>query len=317
MKLKKLLGDFLPAPLRRFWVVSDLQQKDPGLATLCMTTAVDDFTSLRTPVDAVFYLGDSTEGTVLEHLQAMAEMQVEQFARVDAPVYYVMGNHEFDYHRWAEGASGLTIPMRETILRHPQWHTTASPLDWTLEADFGDFFVFLLSDRCDPDDPTWVTSHCGLRDVANARPTDHDFAPDIAAVRARLQALGKPTFTMSHYAFPGGNRDGEGPLQQALLPLPSHVLAHFYGHSHIGDAHWGGKNVFRQVSTVNDSAISQFDVASLEHIRGSAVRSAIVEWYGGQDFGVFFRNHSASKWEKIHVETPPPGGQVAWHPQPR
>lgn len=290
---------FLREPQRRIWVFSDLQQSDPVNAEKCMHIGVEDFLSLKIGVDAVCYLGDSTEGCVLEHLEEMADMQVRELARIDAPIYYVMGNHEFDYHRWSnEGAGALTIPMRSRILRESQWHTTASPLDWCLTADLGGLELVLLSDRCDPDNRTWVTTHCDQRNISGAPMGTHDFDADAEVLRRSLAAIDKPFFTFSHYAFPGGNRDDEGPLQAMLLPLPQNALAHFYGHSHIGDAVWGKRNLYRQISTVNDSAITQFDIASLEDMRGSAIRSAVIEWYGGRSFGVFFRNHSSHLWEK-------------------
>ena len=113
---------------RRFWVFSDLQQHDPANARRCMHAGVEDFLSLRLPVDAACYLGDSTEGTDLGHLREMADMQVEALARVDAPVWYVMGNHEFDFQRWSDPppTGRVAIPMRERILGEKQWHTTAS-----------------------------------------------------------------------------------------------------------------------------------------------------------------------------------------------
>lgn len=297
-----ILDSLHRATRRRFWIFSDLQQSDPANAFKCMHTGVSDFISLSIPIDAICYLGDSTEGTDLARLREMADMQVAELSRVDAPVYYVMGNHEMDYHRHADKYPELTLPMRERILREPKWHTTASPLDWALTVDFGDMSIILLSDRCDPAEPSWVTSHCGIRKIDDVPQANHDFTPDIDALRERLLALDKPVFTMSHYSFPGGNRDAEGPLQAELLPLPETVAAHFYGHSHIGDKAWGRENLFRQVSTVNGSRISQFDIASLENRRGTAVRSALLEWYGGRSFGVFFRNHSDKSWEKIHLE---------------
>ena len=65
--------------------------------------------------------------------------------------------------------------------------------------------------------------------------------------------------------------------------------------------HAGGKDCLRQVSGVDGSALTQFDVASLENRRGNAVRSAVVEWYGGAAYGVFFRDHSARRWEKAFL----------------
>ena len=45
----------------------------------------------------------------------------------------------------------------------------------------------------------------------------------------------------------------------------------------------------------------QVDVASLESGRGSAIRSAIVEWYDTHEIGVFFRNHSRHCWDDLLV----------------
>ena len=292
----------IPAPSarRRFWVFSDLQQSDPVNARRCMTVGVDDFLSLGIRVDAVCYLGDSTEGADLAHLREMADMQVEQMSRVDAPVWYVMGNHEFDYHRelFRRGETGgrVAIPKRERILGEPQWRTTASVRDWELVADFGDMALFLLSDHAD-ETGAWWTTHGVVHGLPEGAPDPH--GDEASTLRGRIAALGKPVLTMSHYGFPGGNR--EAPLQEGLLPLPRNVVAHFYGHSHIGDAVWGRQNLWRQVSGIDDSPVAQFDIASLENRRGSAVRSAIVEWYGGLRYGVFFRNHTLGEWERTYV----------------
>lgn len=294
---------FHPVPLRRFWVFSDLQQSDPVNARYCMHTGVDDFLSLGIPVDAVCYLGDSTEGCKIEHLEEMADMQVKALARVDAPVYYAMGNHEFDYHRWCEGAGSLTIPMRARILKENQWHTTASPGDWSFSKDFGDIVLFFLSDRAEPELGRWCSTHCYHLNVPEEVVTEHDHAADAERVRAEMAAIDKCFFTFSHYSFHGGNRDTEGEIQQMLLPLPAHHIAHFYGHSHTGDRVWGKQNCFRQISTINDTPTTQFDIASLENKRGNAVRSAIVEWYGGHSYGVYFRDHSRKCWEKSFTES--------------
>lgn len=306
MKFHSVFSNFSPEPIHRFWVFSDLQQSDPVNAERCMHTGVEDFISLGLDIDGACYLGDSTEGRNKAHLEEMADMQVRELARVDAPVFYVMGNHEFDFHRWNGTPGDLTIPMRERIIREPQWHTTESPLDWTFTSDLGDLVLFFLSDRCDPKDPTWVTTHCGAQDVAGCEMSPHDFEADAEVVRKQLAAIDKPFFSFSHYGFPGGNRDGEGTLQAMLLPFPEQHVSHFYGHSHIGDKQWGKQDVYRQISTIDDSATTQFDIASLENLRGSAIRSAIVEWYGGHSFGVFFRNHTRASWDKCLIERRPP-----------
>ena len=296
---ERIAGEMVKTARRRFWVFSDLQQSDPENARRCMHASVEDFLSLGLPVDAACYLGDATESAVLPHLREMADMQVEALARVDAPVWYVMGNHEFDRQRWSTPppSGRVEIPMRERILSEPQWHTTASVRDWLLVADFGDVALALFSDHAAPDG-SWISVHGGACDASGARiPHPDPEAP--ARARAAIAALGKPVFTMSHYAFPGGNRASE--LMGLLRPLPGNVVAHFYGHCHVGDFKWGGQDCLRQISGVDGSALTQFDVASLENRRGNAVRSAILEWYGGSSYGVFFRNHTERRWEKMFV----------------
>ena len=287
--------------LRRFWLFSDLQQSDPRQAERCMYVGVDDFLSLDLPIDAVCYLGDSTEGSRLAHLEEMAEMQVQALSRVDAPIYYALGNHEFDYHRNIDGPGKLTIPMRDRALREKQWHLAPDISDWSFSADFGDMALVLLTDHADPAG-RWCTTHSYHHDVPPDVHTGHDHDADAVAVRKRMEAIGKPFFTFSHYSFCGGNRDDEGDLQDKILPLPPEHVAHFYGHCHIGDRAWGGKNYLRQISTINETGTTQFDIASFEDVRGTAVRSAILEWYGGHAFGVFFRDHSRHLWEKAHFE---------------
>ena len=292
----------LPAPIHRFWVFSDLQQSDPDNARYCMTTGVDDFLSLRLPVDAVCYLGDSTEGIVRAHLEEMTEMQIRQLARVDAPIYYAMGNHEFDLFRYsgipAEKREKVEVIIRDRVLRNSQWHVAASLRDWTFQTDFGDLVLFFFSDHADLAG-AWCVTHGYVQDLRPGAPDPYEGDEEIAPVRDALAAIDRPFFTFSHYSFSGGNR--VAPIQSRLLPLPPNAIAHFYGHSHIGDRYWGKQDVYRQISGIDNSDITQFDIASLENRRGSAVRSAILEWYGGHRYGVFFRNHTAGKWEKAFL----------------
>ncbi len=298
----------LPEPLHRFWVFSDLQQSDPANARYCMTTGVDDFLSLRLPVDAVCYLGDSTEGIVTAHLEEMTEMQVRQLARVDAPVFYAMGNHEFDLFRYsgvpAEERKGVRVVIRERVLHEPQWHVAPTIRDWTFQEDFDDLSLLFFTDHADPGG-AWCTTHGYTQDLRPGTPDPYAEGDDteIAPVRDKLAAIDRPFFTFSHYSFSGGNR--VAPIQSRLLPLPANAIAHFYGHSHIGDRYWGKQDVYRQISGIDNSDVTQFDIASLENRRGSAVRSAILEWYGGHRYGVFFRNHSAGVWEKAFLSLEP------------
>lgn len=289
-------------PLHRFWVFSDLQQSDPRSATYCMETAVGDFLSLGLGIDAMCYLGDSTEGATLSHLEDMADMQVRLLAKIDAPVYYAMGNHEFDFHRHHNVGSPVRIPMRDRIIGEPQWHTSDSLLDWTFQADFGEMTLVFITDRADPVAGKWCTTHCYHHNLTGDDGGEHDHAPDAEAARDSMAAIGKPFFTFSHYSFKGGNRDFEGDLQEMLRPLPPEHVAHFYGHSHVGDHVWGREHFLRQISTITETPTTQFDIASLEGFRGNTIRSAVLEWYGGRSFGVFFRDHLHHLWEKTYFE---------------
>lgn len=313
-----------PEAKARFWVLSDLQQSDPVHAEFCMHEGVKDFLSLKLPVDAVCYLGDSTEGTNLRHLETMADMQVRELAKVDAPIYYTMGNHEFDYHRRMDPPGTLTIPILDRIRGERQWHVAPKVDEWMFRAEANGVGLVFFTDHAAPDGSWWTTHgwpqtrekfgwHPYFSEVqavqsgpyAEALACGTPTTPEgclANACKNEMRRIDQPFFTFSHYSFPGGNRDDEGPLPKALLPLPKNCVAHFYGHSHCGDHMWGRHNFFRQISTVNESAITQFDVASLENRRGNTVRSAIVEWYGGHAYGVYFRDHLAHAWAKSYVQ---------------
>src|SRR5437762_1995727 len=98
-----MIGDLLqslrPHVLHRAWVISDLQQAMPANARRCLTAAVEDFRSLRLPIEQIWYLGDALEEANLAHLEEMAAMQVEMLGSFGAPLKYVLGNHDFDYLR--------------------------------------------------------------------------------------------------------------------------------------------------------------------------------------------------------------------------
>ena len=110
-----------------------------------------------------------------------------------------------------------------------------------------------------------------------------------------IAALGKPVLTLSHYSYAGGNR--AAPLFDRFLPVAGNVRMHFYGHAHIGDEVWAGKDCHRKIAAVDGQPLMQINVASLENYRGTAVRSVIVEWYDTQEIGVLFRNHSGHCWD--------------------
>ena len=176
MILDQVIAAVSPKVVRRVWIVSDLQQRYPDRATHCMTRAADDFVSLGLPCDAVCYLGDAVEGGNIEFLMDMSRMQQEQFARVDAPVYYVLGNHDFDYfaeHR--ETLSRMELPFFEYMQKQPQWHTQADIRDMCFTADLGPFVLCFLTDHADPAG-RWYTTHGEIRGDASLYPyTETDY----------------------------------------------------------------------------------------------------------------------------------------------
>lgn len=76
----------------RIWVHSDLQLAEPEEAEIILSTAVDDLLELGIALDAVWCLGDAHCGTNETALQKVAAINIAQLQRLQAPVYYVMGN---------------------------------------------------------------------------------------------------------------------------------------------------------------------------------------------------------------------------------
>ena len=278
----------------RIWFISDLQQSIPENAARCMRQGIQDFRQLNLECDRIIYLGDAVEGANLGHLEDMTEMQVKNLKDLDIPVRYVIGNHDFDYfRRYRESLAGVSLPFYETIKEVPGWKATASIEDFCFIEEFDDFALVYLSDHAAMDG-SWFTIHGKVFGDSSLYPYDDAFFEEL---RAKIADLNKPVFTASHYAFPGGNRPS--PLLERLLPLPDNVKTHFYGHAHIGDKVWVGKDCYRKISYVDDHNIPQIDVASFENIRGNAVRSVFFEIYQKGGYGILFRNHTLAKWEEV------------------
>ena len=184
--LDKVIAAASAQAVRRVWIVSDLQQQYPQRATHCMTRAVDDFLSLRMPCDAVCYLGDAVEGHDPGFLMEMAWMQREQLSRVQAPVYYVLGNHDFDYFAYHERTlSGMRLPFWEFVRPLPQWHTQETLSDLYYTADLGEFALCFLTDHADAAG-RWYTTHGEIRGDSTLYPYTPD---DYRAVMAQVAGL--------------------------------------------------------------------------------------------------------------------------------
>jgi len=285
--------------LVRLWIITDLQQRIPERAEYCMTRAVEDFLSLELPVDAVCYLGDSVEGNDLGFIRTMTDMQIDRLSRVSAPKYYVVGNHDYEYFRYHQKHSGLaklTLPFYEAVRALPDWHVQDAFDTFCFTEDFGPFAAWFFPDHGDPAG-AWHTTNGEV--WGDARRYIYDDAA-YAAVREAIAACPKPVFTFSHYAFPGGNR--ESPLLGRFLPLPQNVRMHFYGHAHIGDSYWAGKDCYRKLSAVDGQPIVQVNCSSLENFRGSAIRSVFLEYYADGDIAVLFRNHTLRRWDEWFLQ---------------
>ena len=279
----------------RVWVLSDLQQAIPAEARRCLTTALEDFRSLELPVEQIWYLGDAVEGARLDHLEEMAAMQVEAFSSFRVPLRYVLGNHDFDLLTKDRGQSGRTAIFRDAVLKVPTWRTTDSIESFYFIDRIGEFTVAFFSDHADPQG-RWISTHGTVHGEQRLYPHN---AEAYQRVRDELASVRGPVITCSHYAFAGGNRPSG--LHDLMLPLPENVRLHLYGHAHIGDAVWAGKDLYRKIAAVDDHPIIQCDIASLEDGRGSATRSMILEIYRDRSLGLFFRNHSARRWEEVLV----------------
>jgi hypothetical protein len=279
----------------RVWVISDLQQSIPAEARRCLTTAVEDFRSLDLPIEQIWYLGDAVEGARLDHLEEMAAMQVEVLAAFGVPVRYVLGNHDFDLLRLDPGRKERRAVFRDAVLRMPGWRTTDSLESFYFFDRIGEFTVAFFSDHADPRG-RWFSTHGLIHGDAGAYPHD---AMAYRRVRDEIAAAPGPVIACSHYAFAGGNRPSA--LHDLMLPLPANIRLHLYGHAHIGDAAWAGKDLYRKIACVDHQPIVQCDIASLEDGRGSATRSMVLEIYANRSLGLFFRNHSTRRWEESLV----------------
>lgn len=278
-----------PHVTERVWLISDLQQSVPRLAERSLMTAYEDFCALALPCDQIWYLGDSVEGANHAFLDEMVKMQQSVFEAIDAPLSYVLGNHDMDPMR--DGGAPY-LPFREMVLAHPTWHTTQQMEDFYFWGRLGARDVLFFSDHC-ARDGAWHACHGNVYGDAAAYPHTKDVRD---ALCAELAAKPREVLTAGHYAFPGGNRATA--YMASFLPLPPSTRLHVYGHAHIGDRTWAGKDWGRQISGIDDSAITQVNVSSLEHGRGNAIRSAFLECCDDGTLAIWFRNHEARAWEK-------------------
>lgn len=280
----------------RVWLFSDLQQSDPVHAEYCLTTAVNDFKKLDMECDYIWYLGDAVEGSHAEHLKEMVQMQLDLLRPLKTPLRFVLGNHDFDY-LWANKEEGKELPVYfyDAVREVPGWKSIDSLDSFYFTEDIGDYKIVFLSDHGDRNGE-WISTHGRVRGDKEKYPHTDD---DYLALKKEIEMSSKRIITVSHGAFPGGNRPFQ--LWGKLLPLPDHVKVHFYGHSHMGDGVFGKEHVYRKVSYVDFAKIPQINVSSLENRRGDEIRSVFLEIYENDTIGIYFRDHGKESWADVYM----------------
>jgi calcineurin-like phosphoesterase family protein len=270
-------------PHTRIWVHSDLQLARPAEAEEVLTRAVDDMLQLSLPLDAVWCLGDAICHTDEAALDEVARINMAQLRRLNAPVYYVMGNHEMDL-------------MNKGIARFPLWERAAQDGQWRVGAledfyfweEFGNFMVVFMGDHA-ARDGSWWTSH----GYANGQSYSHTVM-QYEALRRRMERFSGPVIIASHYAFPGGQRPA--PLMERLLPLPSNVVLHLHGHAHIGDLVWNKENPWKRANPITGDARHQYNISALETARSAGSHSALLELYPDSTVSLHIRCHLREEW---------------------
>lgn len=277
------------APIARIWVHSDLQLAKPEQAEVTLATAVDDLLELAIPLDAVWCLGDAHCGCNETELDAVAKINIAQLRRLNAPVYYVMGNHEMDLI-----AGGVQrLPLHELASRDAKWHTAALD-EFYFCAQFGEFLVVFMGDHA-ATDGSWWTQHS----YANGENYPH--TPDsYQNLRQLMQEHSGPVIIASHYALPGGQRPG--PLMEQLLPLPENVVVHLHGHAHIGDLVWNKERPWQRENPITGDSRKQFNISALESVRSPGSHSALLELYANGAVALNIRCHLKKQWiEKFFI----------------
>jgi calcineurin-like phosphoesterase family protein len=274
-------------PLARIWVHSDLQLAQPAQAEDVLTRAVDDMLHLGLPLDAVWCLGDAICHTDEAALDEVAQINQAQLRRLNAPVYYVLGNHEMDL----KGSGVHRFPLHERAVHDPQWHI-ADLEEFFFCAEFGGFLVVFMGDHA-AHDGSWWTSH----GYANGEAYPHT-VDQYDALRRRMAEYSGPVIIASHYALPGGQRPA--PLMERLLPLPKNVVLHLHGHAHIGDLVWNKEFPWRRANPITDDERLQYNISALETLRSAGSHSALLELHEDATVSLRIRDHLERTWvEKL------------------
>lgn len=246
------------------WVFSDLQFLQAGSDGMALQNAVDDILEQALPLRSVWLLGDIAYGVNSENLQKATAVIPKQLSRINAPVYYILGNHEIDYF-WQTQI--VTPPLYGQVRGNSQWRVPE--LDsFHFSETFDETLVVFMGDHI-AQDGKWASSSGDCRS---------EFYPwsgaDYQRLRQQMAAHDGPVVIASHYALPGGQRPSK--LLRHLLPLPENVKTHLHGHAHIGDLIWNKECPWQRDNPVEGSTIRQFNISALEPERSPGSHSAIL-----------------------------------------
>jgi hypothetical protein len=275
------------------WVHSDLQLGNPELAEKVFTAAVDDVLSLGLKLDAAACLGDALVGKVLPSLEAVAQVCIRQMARLNIPVCYVLGNHEQDLRR--DGP--LRWPLYELAQQNPNWHVLTKLDDFFFARKICGTLVVFMGDHAGQ---TWLSTHGTIQGEKEAYP----YSPaDYQALRDAIAKYPGPVVTLSHYAYPGGQRPSA--LQGHMLPLPNNVWTHLYGHAHIGDLVHNKERPYQRDNPIDGQPLRQFNISALETARSAGSHSAFLKFDNGEPVEIRIRCHQQKQWtETFPIQKP-------------
>ncbi len=267
------------------WIHSDLQLSKPALADRVLADAVDDILSLDLNLSAAFCLGDALCGKSEPDLNAVAQATLRHNTRLGIPICYVMGNHEQDLRR-----AGINhYPLFEIAQSTPNWHTLENLSDFYFARRIFGTLVVFMGDHAGPD---WWTSH---GNVEGPFPNHYPHtSSDYKVLRDAIAAHGGPAITVSHYSYPGGQRPSR--LQGEMLPLPSNLLTHCYGHAHIGDLVWNKEFPWLRDNPVTGQPLRQFNISALETDRSPGSHSAILDFDTRGPKTLRIRCHQSKQW---------------------
>lgn len=246
------------------WVFSDLQFLQAGSDGMPLQNAVDDILEQGLPLRSVWLLGDIAYGTNAANLREATIVIPKQLARINAPVYYILGNHEIDCF-WHTQI--VMPPLYGQVRDNDQWHVPELDQFYFTET-FDETLVVFMGDHI-AKDGRWATS--GGDCASEFYPYS---ASDYQQLRKTIVAHDGPVITASHYSLPGGQRPSK--LLQELLPLPKNVRTHLYGHAHIGDLIWNKERPWQRENPIEGSDIRQYNISALEPERSPGSHSAIL-----------------------------------------